>query len=511
MADNTNNLIIDYTARDFDTIRSMLVGIAKGKFPEWKTVGEANDFGTLLLEMYAYMGDVSNYYIDRVSSEAFLGTAIRRQSVLYIAEMLGYQPIGRQASVVELEFSLPVTAAADVVIPANTKVETASTTGDTPIYFTTDYEVTTSLSGGIRKATVTATEGSLITDELLGISDGGPNLSYELSLKGVITGSVRVTTLEGGSNSTSNQYVNWSEYGTVASTRPTASAFSTWVSETDYTNVLFGDSAAGRIPPVGAEIKASYRYGVGMAANSLSTGSIVIISNSSGLAGGLSVTNVGIPYGGSDPESIESMRFSIPRSARVGDRAISLPDFEYLTLQVPGISKAVASGQIYTAVNIRIAPTGGTTSDPILAALKADLVSHLEGKLLVGASVFIEDVVWKDCTLAIDLHVLDGFEQESVTQSAVLAIESLFSFDNLDFGTKVSLGDAYRAIMKIEGVDWVDITQMKFTGNVTPPGNLVPAFDEILRITPLVGLLGDPGYVPYGLTTTAFGGVSPVS
>ena len=47
--------------------------------PEWKTAGEAADFGTLLIELFAYMGDMLHFYIDRTASEAFLGTAMRRQ------------------------------------------------------------------------------------------------------------------------------------------------------------------------------------------------------------------------------------------------------------------------------------------------------------------------------------------------------------------------------------------------------------------------------------------------
>ena len=98
--------LLDYTSRDFDAIRSMLVGIGQGLMPEWRTLGEAGDFGTLLLELYAYMGDVQNYYIDRVGSEAFLGTAQRRLSVLFMADMLGYRPIGQQAATVVLSFTL---------------------------------------------------------------------------------------------------------------------------------------------------------------------------------------------------------------------------------------------------------------------------------------------------------------------------------------------------------------------------------------------------------------------
>ena len=69
--------------------------------PEWETAGEAPDFGTLMLELFAYMGDVMHFYIDRTASEAFLGTALRSQSVLYIADMLGYTPIGQQAASVD--------------------------------------------------------------------------------------------------------------------------------------------------------------------------------------------------------------------------------------------------------------------------------------------------------------------------------------------------------------------------------------------------------------------------
>src|SRR6478736_59076 len=95
-------VVLDYTSRDFEAIRSLLVGIGRGKFPEWVTLGETADFGTLLVELYAYMGDTMNYYIDRVGAEAFLGTASLRRSVLYIADMLGYQPIGQQAASVAL-------------------------------------------------------------------------------------------------------------------------------------------------------------------------------------------------------------------------------------------------------------------------------------------------------------------------------------------------------------------------------------------------------------------------
>ena len=99
-------VILDYTSRDFVAIRTQMVGLARGLMPDWQTVGETGDFGTLLLELFAYMGDVLNFYIDRAASEAFLGTALRRQSVLYIADMFGYKPVGQHSANVRLLFDL---------------------------------------------------------------------------------------------------------------------------------------------------------------------------------------------------------------------------------------------------------------------------------------------------------------------------------------------------------------------------------------------------------------------
>ena len=112
-----SRVVLDYTSRDFTAIRAQLVGLAKGLMPEWETAGEASDFGTLLLELFAYMGDVMHFYIDRTASEAFLGTAVRRQSVMYIADMLGYRPVGQQAATVELVFSLDANAEEEITLP----------------------------------------------------------------------------------------------------------------------------------------------------------------------------------------------------------------------------------------------------------------------------------------------------------------------------------------------------------------------------------------------------------
>ena len=52
------------------------------KLPEWKDFANEADFGNVLLELFAHIGDILSYYQDRVANESFLGTAVTRRSVI---------------------------------------------------------------------------------------------------------------------------------------------------------------------------------------------------------------------------------------------------------------------------------------------------------------------------------------------------------------------------------------------------------------------------------------------
>lgn len=516
MTDSTEiQPILDYTNRDFDGLRSMLIGIAKGKMPEWETAGEANDFGTLLIELYAYMGDVTNFYIDRTASEAFLGTAQRRQSVLYLAEMLGYKPLGQQAATVLVDFALD--AAYDpgdppyVTIPSGTQLSTNDDSTENVIYFSTDYAISSLYPGDTVQ--ISATEGR-DTTELFGASKGAPNFEVTLSNPGVVNRTVRVRTKEGvnygGGSEFPAEYVDWFEVDAVSTALPTQSAFSTYLDDEGLTHVLFGDGASGRIPPPGAEVEVSYRYGAGAAANGLANGSITNILDTSLPLSYLSVSNTGSPLGGSNPESISSMRNSIPKAAAIRSRAVTLDDYNSLALQVPGVAKAKAYGQTYSAVNVRIAPVGGDVEASLMAALRNDVAEYMRSKVLVGSTLYIEDVQWTDIWIELDLHVLDGFNQSQVESNVMSALESYLSFDNQDFGGIVTIGSVYRRAMSVEGVDWVDVTTLRTETTTGVANRTIPELN-IARVHPVDESLGQTSGEwndAYGIVINSYGGLT---
>ena len=69
--------VVDYMARDYESLLQAMYALVPSKLPEWKDFANEADFGNVLLELFAQMGDILSYYQDRVANESFLGTARR--------------------------------------------------------------------------------------------------------------------------------------------------------------------------------------------------------------------------------------------------------------------------------------------------------------------------------------------------------------------------------------------------------------------------------------------------
>ena len=92
---------IDYTDKDYDALRQALLGLATYRLPEW-TDRSAADLGMLLVDLFAYMGDIVSYYQDRIASESFLDTAVERRSIINLLRLIGYELAPPVASSAEL-------------------------------------------------------------------------------------------------------------------------------------------------------------------------------------------------------------------------------------------------------------------------------------------------------------------------------------------------------------------------------------------------------------------------
>jgi len=82
---------INYTSRDFITIKSDLVNYARRYYPNEFRDFSANSFGSLMLDTVSYVGDILSFYLDYQTNESFLSTAIEYNNVLKLARQFGYK------------------------------------------------------------------------------------------------------------------------------------------------------------------------------------------------------------------------------------------------------------------------------------------------------------------------------------------------------------------------------------------------------------------------------------
>lgn len=575
MTTPSKRIVLDYTSRDYKSIRASLVGLAKGLMPEWQTVGENGDFGTLLLELYAYAGDVMNYYIDRVGAEAFLGTAMRRQSVLYIADMFGYRPLGQRAASTALTLTwewdtdklqggvlptseytvtsavstngqvklsltgnnvgvdvsvgqtitvsgltnitsgskfvvrgvepavndvpfkaiiqLPTTTSwsetnltaakvvsgQSVIVPARTRVSTSPDSDGNSVVFETDRDVvldsasasqTTAGSTIYRvRDIVTAYEGVSMSAVRIGTSQGIPSAEFTIPDPGVIDQTVKVYTREGG------QAIVWSKVDKMSLASPTQSVFTTYVDDQDYTHVLFGDNASGRIPPTNVEIYVDYRYGVGSKGNNIGVNALTTINDDYVSSLGVTVTNQFSPVGGTDVETVESMRYSIPRAAALKQRAVTLDDFVNLALQVPGITKAVAYGSNYSTIFIRIASgpqsqanatydiTGRYFSESGKLGTVA-LSTSVEGSVSVGQVVYLTNVFSGSGVSVIVKSIYPPSLGNRITNVAVTYVNAAGNADTVTLTTEVNHSFKVGQPIFVSGVSVPNATNANING-----------------------------------------------
>lgn len=134
---------VDYTGRDFNSLRDALIARIQARIPEWRGT-DPSDFGIALVEAFAYTGDVLNYYIDRVANESSLLTATQRNSVINLAKAAGYTPTSYQAAHTTVQFTRtdaadPISAAIFVADTnsAGTQALTGAVSDGTNITYTT--------------------------------------------------------------------------------------------------------------------------------------------------------------------------------------------------------------------------------------------------------------------------------------------------------------------------------------------------------------------------------------
>jgi len=106
---SNKNKNINYTNRDFTTIKQDLVNYAKKYYPNTVKDFSEGSFASLILDTVAYLGDSMSFYLDYNMNESFLQNSLELKNILGHARQLGYKhrPIASSFGAVELKAVIP--------------------------------------------------------------------------------------------------------------------------------------------------------------------------------------------------------------------------------------------------------------------------------------------------------------------------------------------------------------------------------------------------------------------
>ena len=441
---------LDYTDRDFDALRARLIALVRSAFPDWTDFDVAS-FGTILIEMFAFVGDVLTYYQDNLARESRLVTATQRRSVIALAKMLGYRLHGAKAASVQVELSMSDAAAGDVVVPAGTVIRTKEVTE--PIRFTLTSDVTI-LAG---QRTFSGLAEHAMPRRQLYDARGLPNLDLPLNFGPYLDASARVSTPQGA----------FVEVENFLGSGPNDRHFVVAVDQNDRATVRFGDGRCG-LPPSGT-ITALYKTGGGAAGN-VESGRLVVVEGSFKDAFGrpvqVTARNSAPASGGTDRQTVASAKLLAPESLRVLTRTVSREDFEINARRLPGVARALMltrnedrsvrenAGILY------VVPKGGGPPSPALKDEVRRQVTEVFPCTLTF-QVDVQDPVYQAIDVAARVYVRPGEPKALVAKRLRDGLDAFFRISepdgtpnpNVDFGFNVKGDDGAPAAE----VAWSDV------------------------------------------------------
>lgn len=318
---------LDYTDKDFDSLRARLFNLISSAMPLW-TDREVANFGNILVECFAFIGDVVLYYQDRQAAESRITTAQLRVSLLALSKLLGYKPVGATAATTQMTFSLAAPPIGNVTINAGDRFATQRVTE--PVSFQALNTVV--LAAGANPPTVIfEVEHSENSVEAFQSTEL-PNQEVQLNDVPFLDGSLTVVAGDGA----------YTIVETFLESTATDRHVTVQVDQNDRARLRFGNGILGTIPQ--GTITCSYKTGGGTAGNvdaNTITRAVNTYTDEFGNPLRVTVTNPDAASGGSARQTVEAIRLAAPRSVRATTRSVTREDFEIHALKVPGVARAL--------------------------------------------------------------------------------------------------------------------------------------------------------------------------
>jgi len=328
-------------------------------------------------------------------------------------------------------------------------------------------------------ATVAASHATIITNELLGVSNGGPGQVFRFEYRPILGPRLANEYIE-VQRPGSSDWVAWQERTDFYDSRPSDTHY---VIDDVSGEVRFGplirepsgvERQYGARPPEGSRIRMRrYRHGGG----ALTVGARREWFLRSTVAYVDRVTNRFPSQGGRDAETIEHAMLRAPRELRLSERAVTATDFETLALRasrqvyraacvMPG---AIQPGTRPNPVRVLIVPRIDKPDDLIapealaLGPLAAEVKAYLDQRRLLTTVLQIEEPRYIRVHVVATLRVAPGVSPVAVRDAALARLYHFLNpmsgghdGDGWPFGRDLFLTDVYAQLQAVAGVALIE-------------------------------------------------------
>ena len=318
---------------DFDQIKTNLKAYLKqqSQFQDYNFEGAGLN---ILLDILAYNTHYNSYYLNMVANEAFLDTALLRDSVVSHAKTLGYIPFS-------------VTAPRAIV---NVTVNSGTTTPETltiPKGFTFSSNLIDSLSYNfvaLEETTVTKSntsfffedleiyEGSLVSYVFNYTENSNPKSIFVLPDNNIDTTTISVSVSPNVGNTSTQVYNQVTDILDITST---SEVYFLQESKNGNYEIYFGDGVIGKALNDGAVVTVTYLVTNGVAANQTDG---FIAAAPIGAYSDIVIDVIDVASGGATRETVDSIKYSAAAQYATQNRLVTTSDYEsYIKSKYPSI------------------------------------------------------------------------------------------------------------------------------------------------------------------------------
>jgi hypothetical protein len=333
------------TELDFDTIKQNLRTFLnqQSEFTDYDFEGSGL---SVLLDILAYNTHYQAYYLNMVANEAFMDTALLRDSVVSHAKTLGYIPYSRRAPQAIIDFTVRTNTSnvATVTIPRGFRFLSNEIDGASYNFVTLTETTVTKSNTDFSFKNLQIYEGQLVSYSYVQDDSTNPSQVFTLPDPQVDTSSLFVTVQPSESNTDTFVYTLASD---ASNTSTQAQVFYLQENKAEKYTIYFGDNVIGKKIPDGSIVNIQYLTTNGDAANKANNfvATDFLTDSLNQIHTNFVITPVSQASGGTERESVDSIKFSAPLQYTNQNRLVTFSDYSsYIQKSYPSIDSVSVWG-----------------------------------------------------------------------------------------------------------------------------------------------------------------------